>query len=67
LVVKKEARGRFSVIAGKRRLKALAQLAKAGTIRPNHPVPCRVVTSEADLTEVSLTENVVRQSMIGNV
>src|SRR3982751_3498173 len=51
LVVKKEARGKFSVIAGGRRLQALSQLAEAGTIARSFAVPCRVVTSQADLTE----------------
>src|SRR3954447_14305050 len=63
LVVKKEARGRFSVIAGGRRLQALSHLAEAGTIPRSFAVPCRVVTSQADLTEVSLSENVVREPM----
>ena len=63
LVVKKEARGRFSVIAGGRRLQALAQLAEAGIIPRSFPVPCRVITSQADLTEVSLSENVMREAM----
>ena len=50
LVVKKEARGQFSVIAGRRRLLALGKLAAAGTLRPTHAVPCRVVTHESDAT-----------------
>ena len=52
LVVKKEARGKFSVIAGGRR-QALSQLAEAETIPRSFAVPCRVVTSQADLTEHS--------------
>jgi ParB family chromosome partitioning protein len=67
LVVKKEARGKFSVIAGGRRLQALSHLAEAGTIPHSFAVPCRVVTSQADLTEVSLSENVLREPMIGDV
>ena len=63
LVVKKEARGRFSVIAGRRRLLALGKLAEAGAIRPTHAVPCCVVPRESDATEVSLTENVMREPM----
>ncbi|MGH9436516.1 MAG: ParB/RepB/Spo0J family partition protein [Terriglobia bacterium] len=63
LVVKKAPRGKFSVIAGKRRLLALSQLLEAGTVKPNFPVPCRIVIYDADLTEISLTENVQREPM----
>ncbi|HEX7362277.1 MAG TPA: ParB/Srx family N-terminal domain-containing protein [Bryobacteraceae bacterium] len=61
LVVKKAPRGKFSVIAGKRRLQALSQLAETGAVEPNFAVPCRVVVHDADFTEISLTENVQRE------
>ena len=63
LVVKKAPRGKFAVIAGKRRLQALSQLVEAGTLSPRIEVPCRVVVHEADLTEISLAENVQREPM----
>jgi ParB family chromosome partitioning protein len=62
LVVREVTGGKFAVIAGRRRLLALKSLAKAGKIAPDFPVPCRVVT-DADASEISLAENVVRLSM----
>ena len=62
-MVKKAPRGKFAVIAGKRRLQALSQLVEAGTLSPRIEVPCRVVVHEADLTEISLAENVQREPM----
>lgn len=63
LVVKKAPRGKFSVIAGKRRLAALSRLVDAGRWPATAGIPCRIVSSEADLTEVSLAENVQRKAM----
>lgn len=63
LVVKKEPRGKYAVIAGRRRLLALSQLAEHGKVKATMPVPCRVAPKEADLPEISLTENVVRVPM----
>ncbi len=63
LVVVKQSRGKYAVIAGHRRLLALSQLAADGTVKPTWPVPCRVAPKEADLPELSLTENVVRVPM----
>jgi ParB family transcriptional regulator, chromosome partitioning protein len=63
LVVKKEPRGKYAVVAGKRRLLALSQLASDGTVEPSLEIPCRVVPPDADLPEISLTENVVREPM----
>lgn len=67
LVVKKEPRGKYAVVAGKRRLLALSQLASNGAVDPSMEIPCRVVPPDADLPEISLTENVVREPMIGCV
>jgi hypothetical protein len=67
LVVQKATRGQYSVIAGKRRFLALSQMANAGNVKRTMPVPCRVAAQGADLTEISLAENVVRESMIGCV
>jgi ParB family chromosome partitioning protein len=63
LVVKKAPKGKYAVIAGKRRLKALSLLAEAGTLPTGFAVPCRLAAPGSDLTEISLAENVVRESM----
>ncbi|MGC2659359.1 MAG: ParB/RepB/Spo0J family partition protein [Bryobacteraceae bacterium] len=63
LVVRREARGRFAVVAGRRRLLALSRLVDDGTVKSTMPIPCRVVNADTDLTEVSLAENVVREPM----
>lgn len=62
LVVCEADKGRYSVEAGGRRLKALRKLAKAKTIPGNEPIPCRVVPFD-DATEASLAENVQREPM----
>ena len=63
LVVRKTHRGKFAVIAGRRRYLALSALAERGTIAPDAPVPCSVMPGTADAAEISLTENVVRAPM----
>lgn len=63
LVVRKTSRGKFAVIAGRRRYLALAALAEKGAINADASVPCSVVAGSADATEISLTENVVRAPM----
>lgn len=63
LVVKKEPRGKYAVIAGRRRLIALSQLVADGKVKATMPVPCRLAPKDADLPEISLTENVVRVPM----
>ena len=63
LVVRKQPRGKYAVIAGKRRLLALSHLADTGTLESNWLVPCRVAAEDANLTEISLTENVMRTAM----
>jgi ParB family transcriptional regulator, chromosome partitioning protein len=63
LVVKKEPRGKYAVIAGRRRLMALSQLAETGKVKSTMLVPCRIAPKNADLPEISLTENVVRVPM----
>ncbi|MGC4087287.1 MAG: ParB/RepB/Spo0J family partition protein [Polyangiaceae bacterium] len=63
LVVKKASRGKFSVIAGRRRHAALSQLAEQDKIAPDHLVPCSVRSGGDDAAEISLTENVVRVPM----
>ncbi|MGA8597940.1 MAG: ParB/RepB/Spo0J family partition protein [Bryobacteraceae bacterium] len=63
LVVKREPRGKYAVIAGRRRLMALSRLAEQGKLKATMPVPCRIAPKDADLPEISLTENVVRVPM----
>jgi ParB family chromosome partitioning protein len=62
LIVSAADKGRYSVEAGGRRLKALRKLAKAKTIAGNIAIPCRIVSLD-DATEVSLAENVQREPM----
>jgi len=53
---------RYEVIAGGRRLTALKLLAKAKTIAKDHRVDCLVLDDQC-AEEVSLAENVVRESL----
>lgn len=62
LVVREADKGRYAVVAGGRRLRALRQLAKAKCIQRNAPIPCRVVSGD-EAAELSLAENVVRTNM----
>lgn len=43
LVVRKTHRGKYAVVAGRRRFLALSALAEGGTIQADAPVPCRVL------------------------
>jgi ParB family chromosome partitioning protein len=63
LVVRKDKRGKYAVVAGRRRLLALESLAEAGTVECDMPVPCSLIGDGADATEISLAENVVREAM----
>jgi len=63
LVVKKTSRGKFSIIAGRRRYHASCILVERGKMAFDAPVPCQIVPSGADSAEISLTENVVRSPM----
>jgi len=63
LVVRKASKGKFSVIAGQRRLKALSELADEGAIAEDYPVPCGLRNVESDPTEIGLAENTVRAPM----
>ena len=63
LVVRKAARGKHAVVAGRRRLMALAILARGGRIEADMPVPCQVIDGDADASEISLAENVMREAM----
>ena len=63
LVVVPEGKGKFGVVAGGRRLRALQDLAKNNTINKNFEVECRVKDKDADITEISLAENVRQEAM----
>ena len=63
LVVRKDKRGNYAVIAGQRRLLALQSLAEDGRIEETRPIPCAVIDADADAEEISLAENVQREAM----
>jgi ParB family chromosome partitioning protein len=63
LVVRKDKKGKFAVVAGGRRLLALQQLAASGSIDADYAVPCQAIASDADATEISLAENAIREQM----
>lgn len=48
--------GRYEVVAGGRRYRALKRLAQAKRIKKSHPVPCAVVDGFSG-TEIGLAEN----------
>ena len=56
LVVREADKGKYAVIAGGRRLRALRHLAKAKLIDSKAPIPCRIVSGD-NATELSLAEN----------
>lgn len=64
LVVRDTGKGKFGVIAGGRRLRALRMLAKAGDIEKNAPIPCRVMSESESAADLSLAENVVRSDLL---
>jgi ParB family chromosome partitioning protein len=63
LVVRRDRKDRYAVIAGRRRLLALKSLAEAGTIAKDFSIPCHVIGGDANATEISLVENAVREQM----
>ena len=63
LVVRATDGGKFAVIAGGRRLRALRLLARAGDIDKHALIPCRIIGSEESATELSLAENTIRLDM----
>ena len=58
-----EGAGRFTVIAGGRRLAALQALHADGTIPADYQVPCLIADNDDNPGELSLVENVVRIPM----
>ncbi len=63
LVVRKAKRGKYAVIAGQRRLLALQKLAADKIIAKDADIPCAIASDDADPSELSLAENVVRMPM----
>ncbi len=63
LVVQPGKRGKYAVIAGGRRLRALTALAQSGTIARDMEIPCRLIAKDDDAEELSLAENIVRAPM----
>src|SRR5580693_7672653 len=63
LVVRKDKRGKYAVVAGRRRLLALKSLADDGKLEAQFDIPCTVIDDDADATEISLAENVQREPM----
>ncbi|MBN8913089.1 MAG: ParB N-terminal domain-containing protein [Rhizobiales bacterium] len=63
LLIRKDKRGKFAVIAGQRRLLALQRLAQSGRLDADHGVECRVANADAGAAELSLAENVMRTAM----
>src|ERR1700761_8864500 len=57
LIVKKGKKDRYQAVAGQRRLLALTALAERGQIEKDEAVPCLIVGAGADVTEISLAEN----------
>lgn len=63
LTVREAAKGKFAVVAGGRRLRALQMLAKDRTLTKAAPVSCHLIEADTDAAELSLAENVVRVAM----
>jgi ParB family chromosome partitioning protein len=63
LVVRRDKRGKYAVVAGRRRLLALEALADGGTAAKDLPIPCTVIADSTDAAEISLAENVQREQM----
>lgn len=63
LVVRATGNGRYAVVAGGRRLRALRQLAKKGAFAKAVPIPCRIIAGGEDASELSLAENTIRTAM----
>lgn len=63
LNVREGDKGRFEVVAGGRRLRALKMLVKEGLVAKDAGIPCRVLTDDEDPAEISLAENTLRQAM----
>ena len=63
LVVRKDKRGKYLVVAGRRRMLALKSLVENGKLAATTPIPCHILDEHADASEISLAENVQREAM----
>lgn len=63
LLVRKDKRGKYAVIAGQRRLLALQSLVAIERIDADCGIECRIAGDGASASELSLAENVVRVAM----
>jgi ParB family transcriptional regulator, chromosome partitioning protein len=63
LVVRKDKRGKYAVVAGQRRLLALKSLAESEMIDADRPIACTIINGKVDATEITLAENVQREAM----
>jgi ParB family chromosome partitioning protein len=63
LNVREGDKGRFEVVAGGRRLRALKKLVKDGLMAKDAEIPCRVLAEGEDASEISLVENTLREPM----
>jgi len=63
LLIRKAPRGKFAVVAGGRRHRALLLLADSGKAAPDYPVACHFAPATADPSEISLAENVTQAPM----
>jgi ParB family chromosome partitioning protein len=63
LVVRKDKRGKYAVIAGRRRLLALQSLAENDDLPAAAPIACNILEDEANAAEIGLAENVQREAM----
>ncbi len=61
LIVRKAKGGKFAVVGGERRRRALALLVERKAIKASEPIPCRLAGEES--TSASLSENIHRQAM----
>ncbi len=55
--------GRYAVVAGARRLRALRLLAQQKALAKDASMPCLILEVGDDLAEISLAENAVRDAM----
>ena len=64
LVVQQLEDGTYGVLAGRRRMMALQQLAAAGDLEPSFKVPCKLIAKDVDhVTALSLAENTMQEPM----
>lgn len=63
LSVRPSSKGKYAVIAGRRRYLALSHLIERGILDEDAEIPCLIKQVSADDTEVSLAENTLREPM----